>query len=312
MFSKRGSVSHEQLQKHADGDTVTPRLIEPRGDNADLRMISENRDTEGNEFGSKIVQQNHGSDAERRIIDLNVGPIEMKLTHHSVNSASRFKRRLKSAGPRRFHRGMVSGANNSLCEGQIRSLIRTNASGTNIMQQTLTLQAAAARQSNETLARMASDEYRIKEAGLKDETGSKHRFVKMKQPNSDTSWVQQIDLNKEESKSHTRTYKQVNTLMLSEKSHVTGKNDPTADKEGSGKLDVHMISELVASPPSVGQLHQPGSQSSMPVIRQTSQNSGTEPQVDPAVLEKERLQQLIEEEILKIKETMAGERGHTP
>ena len=35
---------------------MTPRMIEPRCDNEDLKMISENqKDTEGNEFDSKLV-----------------------------------------------------------------------------------------------------------------------------------------------------------------------------------------------------------------------------------------------------------------
>ena len=56
VFSKRGSISHEAFKHTDEKDVLTPRVIEPKGDNADLRMISENRDTEGNEFGSKIVQ----------------------------------------------------------------------------------------------------------------------------------------------------------------------------------------------------------------------------------------------------------------
>ena len=80
--------------------SMTPRVIEPRCDNEDLRMISEtHKDTEENEFGSKMVHKGDDSDTGRRVVDLNIGVIEMKLTHHGVKEP---KRRLKSAGPRRF------------------------------------------------------------------------------------------------------------------------------------------------------------------------------------------------------------------
>ena len=80
-------------------------------------------------------------DAGGKTIDLkNIGAIEMKLTHHSPNSAysfgaSRFKRRLKSAGPRRFQ-NTTNQANSlvpsGISAGRYTGNIRPNASGGHI------------------------------------------------------------------------------------------------------------------------------------------------------------------------------------
>ena len=73
-------MSHENLL------SFTPRAAEPRRNNEDLRMISEmNKDTEENEFDSKMVQKGEDSDTGYRLLDSNIGAIEMKLTHHASN-----------------------------------------------------------------------------------------------------------------------------------------------------------------------------------------------------------------------------------
>ena len=84
--------------------TMTDRVLEPRCDNEDLKMISNEGADEFSRItnGERRMTQQIGEDIKvDNQVDSQVGIIELKLTHHGDNNQkeSRFKKRLRSAGP---------------------------------------------------------------------------------------------------------------------------------------------------------------------------------------------------------------------